>query len=206
MMAILVLRSTRGLLASHHRPCTANELARPAPHFEAQQRDDKHATPSRVLLRALFRSLHSLVAPECRLVVFSLPVPGSYLFITRRCDERQKVVDWREDRSALLTESHSAMSSSDLRNAKWQYDTIPHYRLNTTIINNYLATKWPGYDFHTEVGRRYLSVRAFHYETNFMQSQGKHYQFWVPRKLTDVGDEVLSCASCSRKSCILIVS
>ncbi|KAL8707481.1 MAG: hypothetical protein Q9225_007747 [Loekoesia sp. 1 TL-2023] len=34
----------------------------------------------------------------------------------------------------------------DPENVQWVYDYIPHYRLNPTIITNFLKTKWSDYD------------------------------------------------------------
>lgn len=55
--------------------------------------------------------------------------------------------------------------SPDPETVQWVYDYIPHYRLNPTIITEYLQTKWPDYD-------EFLVERV-----------GGQYRFWVPRKL-----------------------
>lgn len=39
-----------------------------------------------------------------------------------------------------------ATPSPDPETVQWVYDYIPHYRLNPTIITEYLKTKWPDYD------------------------------------------------------------
>lgn len=49
--------------------------------------------------------------------------------------------------------------SPDPETAQWVYDYIPHYRLNPTIITEYLRTKWPDYDeFLVEASYNHLAT------------------------------------------------
>ena len=47
------------------------------------------------------------------------------------------------------------MAESVPANAVWQYDYIPHYRLDETVISGFLSQKWGKYKY-------YVKARGFH--------------------------------------------
>lgn len=71
----------------------------------------------------------------------------------------------------------------------WQWDYIPGYRLNDTIVQGYLTRKWGNYHFLVQV-RLIVSLPFDQYLllTDFVQRAGDQYKFWVPRKLAKVSE------------------
>lgn len=54
------------------------------------------------------------------------------------------------------------MSDIDPAKAQWQWDEVPHYRLNDEIIHKYLSELWEGYNFVIEVNATSPSVMNFY--------------------------------------------
>lgn len=74
--------------------------------------------------------------------------------------------------------------SPDPANRNWIYNTIPHYRLNKDVINDFLKKKWGDSKFFVEVHSSHHAMLKYGFDC--VQKKGDFFQFWAPRKLTEV--------------------
>lgn len=73
------------------------------------------------------------------------------------------------------------------------WDTIPAYKLSQADVDDFLREKFGNYVFHTRVC---ILCRYLHPCPNIcVQLCNDVYEFWIPRKLTDVSSLGISVAT-----------